>query len=577
MRDPVNSTRSAADSAADPKRFNAGRRRFIMATGAGMIGAAVTGCATPMATRRRSLSPGQHVNLLYLADTLESFQPTRVAAPATYLGPADLLGEAPWASVTGVATLTRSPLLDWQALCDPSQAARRHTAGLGPLAARLERLRERLGSESTLTLENGQCWSGSGLGHLANGRIGVASSHLLGSDARVSSDERVLWPSQAARLYRQYDRPVLGNLAQSEAGVVPATHFERGGARIAVIGATDPHAFDESRDLDSWYQALALSASQAAERADLVILLADTGSGSARWLAERLPGIDLVLAARSLDFWPELIEVVHQEGHRVPLCLAGSQGLGCYQLTCVSERDGWRIEPRFHLIDGEGGDPAERERGQQLQARFEALRAPYAAWLDLPLAIAPGWLWRRDSVGGSWDGLIAAALAEGSSPAGQAPRSLLPGLRYDAVVAPGEAITRDHLLRLTGGYAARVANLELGSSDVQRLLEQGVDNSLGAPLIINTSHDLPRLFGSDWQLRYGAGLGERVLIDGASGTHTWQTFSANPLIAAGEPLWQRMERYLVAQANVLPMPQRPTLEARYLDGHPGWHPEARLT
>jgi hypothetical protein len=577
MTDRTNSTRLAAANATAHKRFNAGRRRFIMAAGAAVIGSTVAGCATPVARSGRSISPGQRVDLLYLADTLESLQPTRVAAPATYLGPADLLGEAPWATANGVATLARSPMPGWQTRCVPSQAARRYTAGLGPLAARLERLRATLGSDRTLTLENGQCWSGSGLGHLANGRTGVASSHLLASDARVSSDERVLWPGQVAGLYRQYDRPVLGSLEPSVAGVVPATHFERGGARIAVIGATDPHAFDESRNLDSWYQALATSAAQAAERADLVILLADTGSGPARWLAERLPDIDLVLAARSLDFWPELIEVSHQAGHRVPLCLPGSQGLGCYQLSCISDREGWRIESRFHSMDGEGADPAERERGQQLQARFDALRAPYAAWLDLPLATAPGWLWRRDSVGGSWDGLIAAALADGSAPAGETPHSLLPGLRYDALVAPGEAITRDHLLRLTGGYAARVANLELDSSDLQRLVEQGVDNSLGAPLIINTSHDLPRLLGSDWQLRYGAGLGERVRIDGAPGTHTWQTFSVNPRIAAGEPLWQRMERYLVAHATALPLPERPNLEARYLDGHPGWHPEARLT
>lgn len=577
MRDSIDSNRSATANAADHPRFNVGRRRFIMATGSAMLGATVTGCATPLTSRQRSLTPGQRVELLYFADTLESYRPTRVAAPATYLGPANLLGEAPWAAATGVATLTRSPMPGWQALCDPSQAARRHTAGLGALAARLERLREHLGSSRTLTLENGQCWSGSGLGHLTTGRAGVAASHLLGSDARVSSDERVLWPSQASGLYRHYARPVLGSLAHSMAGVVPATHFERDGVRIAVIGASDPHAFDEARDLDSWYQALASSTAQAAERADLVILLADTGSGAARWLAQRLPGIDLVLAARSLDFWPELLEVTHQEGHRVPLCLSGSQGLGCYQLSCVSDRDGWRIEPHFHLIDGEGTDPDERERGVHLQARFDALRAPYAAWLDLPLANAPGWLWRRDSVGGSWDGMIAAALAQGSASAGDVPRSLLPGLRYDALVAPGEAITRDHLLRLTGGYVARVATLDLTGSDVRRLVEQGVDNSLGTPLIINNSHDFPRLMGSDWQLRYGAGLGERVLIEGASGTHAWQTFSANPHAAAGEPLWQRMERYLVAQRNGLSMPPRPNLEAHYLDGHPGWHPEARLT
>lgn len=549
---------------------DAARRRLVAGLGLGMLGAGLTGCATSSSGRRsRSLAPGKRVELLYLADTLESLQPTRIVAPATYLGPPELLGASPWATSQGVATLAGAPGEKWRTYSDPRLAAQRHTAGHGRLAASLERLRESIGPSRSLTLENGQCWNGSGLGHLSHGRVGVAASRLLGSDVRVSSDERVLWPRQTAALYRDYGRPVLGSLAPESTpeGVTSEAHFQRDGVRIAVVGATDPHAFDERRDLDVWYQALAGAVNRAGESADLVVLMADTGSAPARWLAERLPGVDLVLAARGQDFWPGLIDISHRDGGSVPMCLPGSHGSGFYQLSCLSDGNGWRIESRFHPNDDERIEP---ERGALLQARFETLRAPYAGWLDRRLGTAPDWLWRRDSVGGSWDGLIGDALrADGDL------RALLPGLRHDTLVAPGEAITRDHLLRLTGGYPARVVDLSPNTGELKRLVERALDNSLGSPQIIHTNRDLPRLIDTDWTLNYGAGPGERATLNTTGGD--WRTFSARPDAPAGEALWQRMERYLQAQGGEPPRPERPRITARYVEGHPGWHPQARLT
>lgn len=52
----------------------------------------------------------------------------------------------------------------------------------------------------------------------------------------------------------------------------------------------------------------------------------DTGIAPARWLAEHLPRVDLILAARSQGFWPELIQIGHRDVGSVPPCLAGSHG-----------------------------------------------------------------------------------------------------------------------------------------------------------------------------------------------------------------------------------------------------------
>ncbi|WP_157958280.1 lipoprotein UxpA [Salinicola sp. CR57] len=563
MTDPL----LTAPKAATGRGCDLTRRRLVGALMGAGLGAGLSGCASPMISSPRALAPGRQVEILYLADTLECLGPTRIVAPATYLGPAELLGAAPWATADGVTTLAGSAGAEWAALYTPHSAARRHTAGYGGLVAQLDRLRRELGTERTLTLENGQCWSGSGLGHLANGSAGVAASHLLASDARVSSDERVLWPQRAAALYRDYARPVLGNLDAPPAGVSAATRFERDGVRVAVVGASDPNALDETRALDQWYQALAESVSQAAAEAELVVLLADTGSATARWLAARLPQVDLVLAARGQDFWPRLIAVDNAHGAPVPLCLPGSHASGFFHLSCRSTRDGWQIHAEFQRNDT-AADAAAADH----QARFDALRAPYAGWLDRPLGSAPDWLWRRDSVGGTWDGLIAAALTGDSDTT----RAMLPGLRHDILLAPGETITRDHLWRLSGGHPARVVELAPRTEELAQLLERALDNSLGTPLILNDSRDLPRLSATRWTLDYGAATGARAHLDALPGGLTWRSFSARPQ-AGGEPLWQRLERYLGDHGGTPPAITPPSLEARYVEGHPGWHPQARLS
>ncbi|WP_157958458.1 lipoprotein UxpA [Salinicola lusitanus] len=567
MTDPL----STAPQAATGRGCDPTRRRLVgTLLGAGLgagLSAGMSGCAAPLTASARAPTPGRQVEILYLADTLECLGPTRIVAPATYLGPAELLGAAPWATAAGVTTLAGSAAAEWAALYTPQSAARRHTAGYGGLAARLDRLRRELGAERTLTLENGQCWSGSGLGHLANGSAGVAASRLLASDARVSSDERVLWPQRAAALYRDYARPVLGNLATPPAGVSAATRFERDGVQVVVVGASDPNALDETRPLDQWYQALAESVAKAAEGAELVVLLADTGSATARWLAARLPQVDLVLAARGQDFWPRLIAVDNAHGAPVPLCLPGSHASGCFHLSCRSTRDGWQIHAEFQR-----NDVTPNAAAADHQTRFDALRAPYAGWLDRPLGSAPDWLWRRDSVGGTWDGLIAAALTGESDTT----RALLPGLRHDTLLAPGETITRDHLWRLSGGHPARVVDLAPDPDALARLLERALDNSLGTPLILNDSRDLPRLSATHWTLDYGAATGARAHLDALPGGITWRSFSARPQ-AGGEPLWQRLERYLGDHGGTPPAPTPPSLEARYVEGHPGWHPQARLS
>ncbi|WP_106477887.1 bifunctional UDP-sugar hydrolase/5'-nucleotidase [Phytohalomonas tamaricis] len=551
------------------------RRRILQGTGAALLMPWFAGCATSGSARRQMSTPdgAAQVNLLYYADTLDTRQPEYPIVPATRLGPSERLGQAPWATAASVAALTGPLDTTMRQLTEPTLATQQRFGGYAGLAAKLGHLRHHLGPQ-TLTLENGQCWNGSGLSHFTQGRSGVTGSRLLGADVRVSSNERLIWADSVAARYREFAAPVLGTLTpeQNPDGLVmPFTVFERGGVSIAVVGISDPYAHDETRPLDVWYDNGRRQVQQAREQADLVVVLADVGTGPGIWLAERLDDADLILCARGQDFWPETIDVTRRNGSHIPVYLAGTRGSGVYHLDCRFQNGRWQVAAQFHAVCEATRSAEETHEANALQAQLEAERAPYAAWLDRPLAQAPQWLWRRDVVSGSWDALISAALRREVADS----HTLSPGLRYDVVVAPGEAITREHLIVLSGGHNAPVFTIDADHESVHALFERACDQSFGYPLLLDNAEDLPRLDAIDWQCRYGAETGRRITLP-AGDIPQLVTWSIRPGAPEGEPLWQVVERFLTAQPQDWTLPPRPAGKFTYVEGHPGWHPETRL-
>ncbi|MFZ5935189.1 lipoprotein UxpA [Pseudomonas sp. HS6-2] len=540
------------------------RRELISWMGVGALAPLLGAC---------SALPGQRggsarVDLLYVADTLDARQPGLPVVPATRLGPVSHLGRAPW--MTGASASLAHPQL--APLLDANQAAGIKLGGYAVLGALLEQLRTEAGAGNSLTLENGQGWNGSGLAYLTQGESGVQGSQLLGSEARVSSDERVLWPQRSAALYRQSRAITLGaGLADAQRkslNLEPLHLFERGGARIAVVGVTDPYAQDQKASLKQWYQSLLPTFEQARREADLVVAMADVGTGPGLWLAERLAQADVLLCARGQDLWPAPVQATQASGRRVPVLFAGCRGSGAFRLRCQQVAGQWQFDGQFFPAFERYLSPAAQMRASQLQGELRQQRAGHAAWLDQPLARAPQALWRRDTRGGSWDRLLHQALADDNSMP-----VLLPGLRYDYPLAAGEAITREHLISLTGGYPAPV--VEAPARQVEQVLENAAEQLFGDPLLLDNSQDLPRWQGQAWRVSYSP-QGKRV-----SGIETVQglcrTFGLQFETQAGEPLWQRVEAWLVRQKADWQLASLQLPEVRYVQGHPGWHPRQAVS
>ncbi|QWA27626.1 lipoprotein UxpA [Pseudomonas sp. RC3H12] len=538
----------------------ASRREVISWMGVGALAPLLGACSAlplPRGGADRAL------DLLYVADTLDARQPGQAVVPATRLGPVSHLGRAPWMS--GPNASAGQPAL--APLLDAGLAGQAQTGGYAVLAALLEQLRREAGSEQCLTLENGQCWNGSGLAYLTQGESGVQGSQLLGSEARVSSDERVLWPQRSAGLYRQSSSITLGaGLADAQGkalGVKGLQVFQRGGVRIAVVGVTDPYAQDQKASLKQWYQSLQPSFQQARREADLVVALADVGTGPGLWLAERIPEVDVLLCARGQDLWPAPVQATQASGRRVPVLFAGCRASGAFRLRCRQAGGQWQFEARFFPAFEHSLAPQALARANQLRGELQRQRSGHAAWLDQPLARAPEALWRRDTRGGSWDRLLHQALADDSSMP-----VLLPGLRYDYPLQAGEAITREHLISLTGGYPAPV--VEAPARQVEQVLENAAEQLFGDPLLLDNSQDLPRWQSQDWQVSYSPN-GKRIIglqpVEGLC-----RTFGLHFDAQAGAPLWQTLEAWLTRQAPGWALASLQLPAVRYVQGHPGWHP-----
>ena len=206
----------------------------------------------------------------------------------------------------------------------------------------------------------------------------MQGSQLLGSEARVSSDERVLWPQRSAALYRQSGAVTLAaGLAHEQRqslGLEPLQVFERGGARIAVVGVTDPYAQDQKGSLKQWYQSLLPTFEQARREADLVVAMADVGTGPGLWLAERLVEADVLLCARGQDLWPVPVQATQASGRRVPVLFAGCRGSGAFRLRCQQVAGLWQFDGQFFPAFARYLSPAAQMRASQLQGELREQR-----------------------------------------------------------------------------------------------------------------------------------------------------------------------------------------------------------
>lgn len=545
-------------------KVNFTRREFLKTSGLVGTGLFLQSCAT---YAHKNIDAGKELEILYYADTLNTLAPEYLHTYTRSLGPTNLIGSAPWIKGKNALNTFGTKLSDLEYALLGYGNLDHKVGGLVNLASVLASLRKQAGDE-ILVLENGQCWNGSGVASLTQGRSGAEFSEFLKPDVRVVSDEYYLWRNTSLRNYEYLAQQGISTLAttlnKEEVENNPSLEeykiLTKNGVTIGLVSANNPHNILGSQMLDEWFKTLQKTVSYVSSQVDLLIVLADVGNAPAFWLADRLKNADLILAARGMEYWPRVIKT-----RAVPIYFAPPQALGLSRLKFKSYANRWDIISDFVPSDNQIlQDEKVLMQGERLVAQ---VRGAHISYLDFELAQAPLDIWQGDTLFAPMDILYKESLAKFYE---NTELFLIPGLRYKVSIPKGEKIRREDIFRLTGSYPATTFFRRTSGQNLAKILSEQANQLFGKLNLLDTGFDLPRLFGTDWTYRYAEKQPINLLANLPSnselaGFSLAQGQGKEPLIS------QLLEDYLLSRPKDWKLNTNLELKITNAIGHPGWN------
>jgi sulfur-oxidizing protein SoxB len=330
--------------------------------------------------------------------------------------------------------------------------------------------------------------------------------------------------------------------------------FERGGAKIAVIGQALPRtAVANPRWMfPKWEFGIREEDIQKqvdesrADGASIVVLLSHNGFDVDRKLASRVKGIDIILTAHTHDAMPGLIRV----GDTV-LVASGSHGKFLSRLD-LDVRNGSIADWSYALIpvlsDAIPQDPA-------MADLITDIRAPHETMLATELARTETMLWRRGNIGGTFDDLICDALLA----VRDAEIALSPGFRWGGTLLSGQPVTWDDVYNATAITYPNAYRTTIRGAFLKTILEDVADNLFNPDPYYQQGGDLVRAGGLSFVVRPDGYAGARISdltlartgqpIDPSRGYVVAGWGSVNEGIE-GPPIWDVVATHLRARKTV---------------------------
>jgi len=565
------------------------RREFLQilaaASAAGLVLDSRRSLAGETGESLYDLSPFGNVGLLHFTDCHAQLLPIRYREPSVNIGvgaargkPPHLVGEhllEAFGIPPGSARAHAFTSLDFE------QAALTYgkVGGFAHLATLVKRLRaERPGA---LLLDGGDTWQGSATSLWTHGQDMIDATLALGVDVMTGHWEFTLGAERVKAVVESNFRGRMAFVAQN----VRTTDFEDpvfesfvlrevNGTPVAIIGQAFPYTpiANPRHFVPDWtfgIQEANLQKTIEAARgagAKVVALLSHNGMDTDLKLAGRVRGLDAILGGHTHDGVPAAIPVSNAGGQTL-VTNAGSNGkfLGVLDLDV---RDGRIADYRYRLLPVFSNllpaDPA-------MTALIERHRAPYAERLAEPLAVTEGLLFRRGNFNGTFDQLILDALmAEKNTPI-----AFSPGFRWGTTLLPGQPITREDLMAQTAITYPYTTVTEMSGEMIHAVLEDVADNLFNPDPYQQQGGDMVRVGGLRYAIEPYASRGQRVsdlrlgdaVLDPAKRYRVagWAPVAEG---AAGEPIWDVVERWLRQRDVVEPRPlDNPRLIG--VEGNPG--------
>ena len=583
--------------------MNLNRREFVRLLGlAGAAGLMPLRAMASSADSLYEMPKFGNTRIMHFTDCHAQLNPIYFREPSVNLGVGNALGKAP--HLVGQHLLDRFDIAAGSieahayTFLDFENAARKYgkVGGFSHLATLVKMLRAEYPESSSVLLDGGDTWQGSGTAYWSRGRDMVDACNQLGVDIMTGHweftymAEEVLenagafngeFVSQNCKVKDDsifdYELGDIGDFNEDTGHVFkPYTVREMGGNRVAVIGQSFPYTpiANPQRFIPDWTFGINEDDMQEIvdqvrdeESPDAVIVLSHNGMDVDLKLASRVSGIDAIFGGHTHDGVPGAIPVSNPGGKTL-VTNAGSNGkfLGVMDLDIRGKqvRDyRYRLLPVFsNLLDADA----------EMAALIEQSRAPHLDKLNEELSTAEGLLYRRGNFNGTFDQVICDALRV----QGDAQISLSPGFRWGTTVLSGQPITMENVMDQTCiTYPETYVN-EMTGETIKLILEDVADNLFNVDPYLQQGGDMVRLGGMDYVMDPTAGAGERIsgmqLDDGtpieAGKTYKvagWATVGSQ---SPGAPIWEMVADYL-RDRDVTRIEKLNTPKLLNMDGNPG--------
>jgi S-sulfosulfanyl-L-cysteine sulfohydrolase len=550
------------------------RRDFLKLTGA----AALSGGLAPSARGADiagvyDLERFGNARILHITDTHAQLLPGYFREPSVNLGFGAMQGRPP--HLVGRAFLDRfgirpdsADAYAFTSLDFEKSAARfGKLGGFAYLKTLIDHLRNNVEPASSLLLDGGDSWQGTGIANSTQGAAMVEVANLLGIEAMTGHWEftygEAALRSNLARFKGEFlvqniylTKEAAFNDAKAfdpASGRVfkPAMIREVGGSRIAVIGQAFPYVpiAHPKRFTPDWtfgireeeLQGL-VDALRNRDKVDAVVLLSHNGMDVDLKLASRVRGIDVILGGHTHDAVPQPIPVTNAGGTTL-VTNAGSNGkfLGVLDLDLATGRVSnvrYRLLPVFSEL---------LKPDAAMAALIENIHAPYAAGYAGKIATADRLLYRRDNFLGSVDQLICGALRREFD----AEIALSPGFRWGQSVLRGQPLTMEDVLSETAISYAETYVQGMTGSQIKDALEDICDNLFNNDPYYQQGGDMVRVGGFTYTCSPTESIGRRISglkLDNGRAIEagkryrvaSWASVNAQP----GKPVWDVFARHL---------------------------------
>ncbi|WP_425091920.1 thiosulfohydrolase SoxB [Tropicimonas sp. S265A] len=410
-----------------------------------------------------------------------------------------------------------------------------------------------------LLLDGGDTWQGSYTALQTNGQDMVNLMNALKPDAMTSHWEFTLGIDRVTEIVdNDLTFPFLGanifDAEWDEPAYEPYKMFERGGAKIAVIGQAFPYMpianpgwMFPNLSFGIREERMAEVVQEARDAgADCVVVLSHNGFDVDRKLAGRVDGIDVILTGHTHDALPEPINV-----NNTLLIASGSNGKFVTRLD-LDVRDG-AVQGFAHKLipifsDVIAPDPA-------MTAMVEAERAPFKAELEEVLGTTDSLLFRRGNFNGTWDDLICNALIDER----EADIALSPGFRWGPSLLPGDPITREDLFNATAMSYPNAYRTEMTGELIHTILEDVADNLFNPDPYYQQGGDMVRVGGMGYRIDVSKPQGDRItemtILKTGEAVDPQKTYVVSGWASVNEgtegpPIWDVVESYIKRKGTV---------------------------